>query len=255
MQRYFIPAQQINASTCQIVGQDAHHIAHVLRMKIGDTIICSDGQGKSVVAQITTLGKEEVTCQVIEQIVQDRELPIQVLIAQGLPKGDKLEWIIQKGTELGAHHFYPFMSSRTIVKYDGKKETKKLERWNKIIKEAAEQSHRAILPEIHEIQTYKELLSIPADLKLVAYEQASVSESVAESSQGSAFFHALQGMKTGQSVLIAIGPEGGFEEQEVEQFKAHGFQTIGLGKRILRTETASQYVLAAISFYFEQMGG
>lgn len=253
MQRYFVPAQQIDTQTCRILGQDAHHILHVLRMKPGDQLICSDGLGKSMLARIAHVTKHEVICDIVESLAQDRELPIRVSIAQGLPKGDKLEWIIQKGTELGAHHFFPFISTRTVVKYDGKKEAKKLERWKKIIKEAAEQSHRDVIPDIHDIQSFKELLQLEADVKLVAYEDAALQEAQA-GIQGSIFYQALQEMKQGQSVVIAIGPEGGFEEQEIKQLVDHGYQTVGLGKRILRTETASQYVLAAISFYFEQIG-
>ncbi|GAA0362488.1 16S rRNA (uracil(1498)-N(3))-methyltransferase [Bacillus horti] len=249
MQRYFIPKEQLDASSCRVIGQDAHHISNVLRMQAGDCVLCSDGQGRTVQARIMTITKDEIQCDIVHEMQQQRELPISVTIAQGLPKGDKLEWILQKGTELGAQQFIPFISHRTIVKYDHKKEAKKQERWRKIIKEAAEQSHRDVLPQLQAVMPLKELLEVQADHKLVAYEDLSIQE------RSSAFYEGLKKIKPKESMIIAIGPEGGFEEQEIQQLKEAGYQPVSLGKRILRTETASQYVLAAISFYFEQMGG
>lgn len=251
MQRYFVPPQQMEETTCFIKGQDAHHITRVMRLQTGDEVICCDGAGRSVQVAIKEITKDSVECEILREVDQNRELSIFVTIAQGLPKGDKLEWVIQKGTELGAHRFIPFSSSRTIVKYDSKKEQKKVERWKKIIKEAAEQSHRSILPRIDAVSSWKELLMVEADYKLVAYEDASLE--VLNTS--STFAQALRQIKQGEHLLVIIGPEGGLEEVEVSQLQEKGFQSISLGKRILRTETASQYVLSAVSFYFEQMGG
>jgi 16S rRNA (uracil1498-N3)-methyltransferase len=251
MQRYFISPEQMKDHTCTVEGSDAHHISKVMRQQINDKILCCNGLGRTVLAQIEHVDKEEVVCRILQEIDMKRELPISVTIAQGLPKGDKLEWVIQKGTELGAHCFIPFSSSRTIVKYDAKKEQKKVERWEKIAKEAAEQSHRDVLPKIEQVRTFKQLLQYEAKYKLVAYEEESIQLSDGKSS----FYQALEKVNLGDQVVIVIGPEGGLEAEEVQQLKDVGFQPISLGKRILRTETASQYVLAAISFYYEQMGG
>jgi 16S rRNA (uracil1498-N3)-methyltransferase len=259
MQRYFVPPQQMEECTCFIEGQDAHHVSRVMRLQTGDEVICCNGIGRSVQAIIKDISKDRVECEILREVDQNRELSIFVTIAQGLPKGDKLEWVIQKGTELGAHRFIPFSSSRTIVKYDVKKEHKKVERWEKIIKEAAEQSHRSVLPRIEAVSSWKELLKVEADCKLVAYEDASLQAlevlDNSDTSTTSSFAQALSQLKQGDHLLVVIGPEGGLEEVEVAQLQEKGFQPISLGKRILRTETASQYVLSAVSFYFEQMGG
>lgn len=251
MQRYFLPGEQMDRFTCLLLGADAHHIQRVLRLKEGERIICCDGQGRSALAEIESLQPQEVRCRIIEELDEDRELPVKVTIAQGLPKGDKMDWVVQKGTELGASQFIPFISERTIVKYDQPKMEKKVKRWQSIAKEAAEQSHRQHLPNVCPIVQLSELLEVQADLKLVADEALSQ-----RSNRGrSPFVQALGQLKPDQEVLVVIGPEGGLTRDEVNLLKEHGFIPIDLGKRILRTETASQYVLASLSFYFEQMGG
>lgn len=250
MQRYFVTPDQMTDSTCTIVGEDVHHIQRVMRYTIGDEFICSDGHGRTVKVSVTRLSNDEVNCNIIQELTESRELPIHVLIAQALPKGDKMEWIIQKGTELGAHQFFPFSSKRTIVKYDHKKEKKRIERWQKIAKEAAEQAHRDIVPNIQQVHTIGELMNVEADAKLIAYEDVALS-----TGHHSAFYSTLQSLNHGSRLLVAIGPEGGFDKAEVDDLMQVGFQPVSLGKRILRTETASQYVLAAISFYYEQIGG
>jgi len=251
MQRYFIAPDQMQESICRIVGSDAHHIQKVMRYDLDDVIICSNGQGRTVEAKISEMNKDEIVCLILRDLEQHSELPLEITIAQGLPKGDKIEWIIQKGTELGAHSFLPFTSKRTIVKYDEKKEQKKVERWAKIAKEAAEQAHRERIPKIEPVCTLKDLLKIEAVCKLVAYED----EARQAHELPSSFATQLKSLKKGDSIVIVIGPEGGLDAQEVEQLKESGYVPVTLGSRILRTETASQYALSAISFYFEQMGG
>lgn len=252
MQRYFIAEEKMDQDSCVLEGQDVHHILHVMRLGPGDKIICSNSNGRTVIAELDQVSKEKVVCRIVEEVKTSRELPVQVTIAQGLPKGDKLEWVLQKGTELGAHRFIPFSSSRTIVKYDRKKEEKKRERWQKIVKEAAEQAHRDYLPSVEPVITWTELFELQADSKLVAYEGHSLSEEFPSS-----FVQVLETLSKckGNHLLIVIGPEGGFAEQEITQLVDNGFKPISLGKRILRTETAALYVLAALSFYYEQIGG
>jgi 16S rRNA (uracil1498-N3)-methyltransferase len=181
---------------------------------------------------------------------ETKELPIQVAIASGLPKGDKLELIIQKATELGAHKFVPFNAARSIVKWDDKKGDKKLERWKKIAKEAAEQSHRSIVPTITKPFSFESLIqdSKNFDYKIVAYEEE------AKAGEKSHFASLLSKMETGQSLLVVFGPEGGLTEKEVQKLMDNGFLACGLGPRILRTETAPFYVLSAISYHFELQG-
>lgn len=252
MQRYFISPEHMQDTTCRVEGADAHHIRKVMRYQSGDQIICSNGLGRSVQAEIQEISEEAVECLILHERTDQRELPVHITIAQGLPKGDKLEWVIQKGTELGAHGFIPFSSARSIVKYDEKKGQKKVERWGKIAKEAAEQAHRDYVPQVQAVCSLKDLFAFEAKAKWIAYEEEALhltnhSESV--------LYQELNQLKSGDTIMIVIGPEGGLDIEEVNQLKEAGYTPISLGRRILRTETASQYVLAAISFYFEQMGG
>jgi 16S rRNA (uracil1498-N3)-methyltransferase len=246
MQRYFVQ-QKANNDHFTIDEEDRHHIVKVMRMEINDRIICVDPEGKQAVCRLSEITNSSVVADVVQWIDESPELPISITIASGLPKGDKLEWIIQKGTELGAQQFLPFSAARSVVKWDEKKAAKKIDRWQKIAKEAAEQSHRTILPSIINPMSFKELLkkSNDFDYKLAAYEE--------ESRQGetSVLSSTLKKMKNGETLLFVFGPEGGLAEEEVQQLKDFGFGLCGLGPRILRTETAPLYSLAAISYHFE----
>ena len=246
MQRYFVQ-QKANNDHFIIDEEDRHHIVKVMRMEINDQIICVDPEGKQAICRLSEITNSSVVADVVQWIDESPELPISITIASGLPKGDKLEWIIQKGTELGAQQFMPFSAARSVVKWDEKKAAKKIDRWKKIAKEAAEQSHRTILPSIINPMSFKELLkkSNDFDYKLAAYEE--------ESRQGetSVLSSTLKKMKNGETLLFVFGPEGGLSEEEVQQLKDFGFGLCGLGPRILRTETAPLYSLAAISYHFE----
>ena len=248
VQRYFVK-NRAKGNRFLINSDDRHHILKVMRMHIGDQLMCVDPQGKTAVCEIAEITDEQVVADVVQWKEENSELPISITIASGLPKGDKLEWIIQKGTELGAHKFMPFSAARSVVKWDEKKAAKKIERWQKIAKEAAEQSHRAMLPEVSNLVSFKNLLaeSKNFDYKLVAYEEES------RSGETSIFSSTLTKMENGQSLLLVFGPEGGLTEEEVRLLKENGFSICGLGPRILRTETAPLYSLAAISYHFELM--
>jgi 16S rRNA (uracil1498-N3)-methyltransferase len=247
VQRYFVKQPANHEGRLIIDEEDRHHIVKVMRMQIGDEIFCVDTEGKQAVCRLAEITDESVVADVVQWIDESPEIPITITIASGLPKGDKLELIIQKGTELGAHQFLPFTAARSVVKWDEKKAAKKVERWQKIAKEAAEQSHRAVLPEVISPVTFKALLgkSKDFDYKLVAFEEES------RRGEGSVFSSALKQIKQGESLLLVFGPEGGLAEEEVKQLKDHGFDLCGLGPRILRTETAPLYTLAAISYHFE----
>ncbi|KQL20575.1 16S rRNA (uracil(1498)-N(3))-methyltransferase [Cytobacillus solani] len=248
MQRYFVN-QSADETRFTIAGDDYHHIARVMRMKEGDQIICVTPLNKSAVCAIAEITDEQVITEVVQWISGTSELPIEVTIVSGLPKGDKLEWIIQKGTELGAFQFIPFISARSVVKWDEKKAEKKLERWQKIAKEAAEQSHRTILPKVKSPINIKSLIKISEDFdyKLIAFEEE------AKQGEASVLSKILAEMEKGQTLLFVFGPEGGLTEQEVSSLREHGFCSCGLGPRILRTETAPLYALSAVSYHFELM--
>jgi 16S rRNA (uracil1498-N3)-methyltransferase len=248
VQRYFVNQRAIE-NRFVIEGDDRHHILKVMRMEIGDKIICVDPRGDTAVCEIAKITDEQVVADVVQWKDEKSELPVTISIASGLPKGDKLEWIIQKGTELGAHEFIPFSARRSVVKWDEKKAAKKLERWQKIAKEAAEQSHRGMVPEIISPMNFKALIenSKKFHYRLVAFEEES------RSGETSILSATLQKMKPGDSLLIVFGPEGGLAEEEVQVLQENHFVLCGLGPRILRTETAPLYALAAISYHFELM--
>jgi 16S rRNA (uracil1498-N3)-methyltransferase len=246
LQRYFVTNQPATESFV-IEGEDYHHISRVMRMKIGDQIICVNDDQRSAICSIAEITDEQIRVDVVKWEDENVELPIQVTIVSGLPKGDKLEWIIQKGTELGANEFVPFLAARSIVKWDEKKGAKKLERWQKIAKEAAEQSHRNTIPDISSPLSLKALLQKAEqfDYCLVAYEEE------ARLGEMAILTKTLKDINPGQSLLIVFGPEGGLTNEEVAKFKENRFLVCGLGPRILRTETAPLYLLSAVSYHFE----
>ncbi|ADC50725.1 RNA methyltransferase, RsmE [Alkalihalophilus pseudofirmus OF4] len=249
MQRYFVSEDQLNGSIVTITGDDVKHIARVMRMQEGEEIIVSNNAGRTVLAKLKKLSESDIQAEVLEELDPKTELPIKVTVAQGLPKGDKLELITQKGTELGVSCFQPFQASRSIVKWDMKKAKKKVERLEKIAKEAAEQSYREIIPTIKEAASFTQLLETIESYThtIVAYEES------AKTGEASNLHNVLNQVKSGDSVLIVIGPEGGLTEEEVSALEGKGAVLCGLGPRIIRTETAPLYVMAAISYHLELM--
>ena len=246
MQRYFIQEPVREDGTVEIGGDDAKHISRVLRMGIGDRIIVVV-ESQAYEAEITSISDQAVVALLEPDVLKNNELPIRVAIACGLPKGEKLEWIAQKGTELGMSEMIPFHAERSIVKWDHKKGAKKQERLQKIAKEAAEQSHRSVIPEIHEPVTMKQLLGLSSgfDVLFIADEEDAKAESRTR------FAEQMKSVYDKLSVMVVFGPEGGLSRSEAEVLKEAGFKTISLGPRILRTETAPLYVLAALSYEFE----
>lgn len=255
MQRYFLPPEQfhLDNQTVTIEGDDAHHLMRVMRADIGDKVICSNGLDREVLVRISQLDKGLVTAEIVEELPMNAESAVQVWIAQSLPKGDKMETIIQKGTEIGAARFLPFLSERTIVQYDAKKEAKRTERWQKIAKEAAEQAHRNRVPQVEAVYSWKQLLqqAKEADAAWICYEKEDGQQ------LKPAIQEALAAGKLGQGskVVIAVGPEGGFTEQEIKQAEEAGFRSVSLGARILRTETAAMVGLTCLFYETGEMGG
>lgn len=250
MQRYFVDSNQITESHIHILDQDAHHIERVLRMKVGDKLLCCDNDGKTYMCEIEEITNDHVLTHILKWMDETTEMPVQVAIASGLPKGDKLELVIQKGTELGAFSFLPFFASRSVVKWDEKKGRKKTERLQKIAKEAAEQSHRSRIPTILQPLTMKQLLeeSEGYTVKLIAFEEN------AKSGENDRLAKVMKKLTADDRILAVFGPEGGLSEEEVKQLTANGFIACSLGPRILRTETAPLYFLSAVSYHTELMG-
>ncbi len=251
LQTYFVAEENWRENEVSIT-EDAHHIIRVMRYNIGDQIICVHPDRKMAKCVITELNKQDgiVRATIIEWLDVDNELPVNVTILQSLPKGNKLEFIIQKGTELGASRFFLFASERSIVKWDEKKVKNRLERYEKIAKEASEQAKRNMIPEILYVENLHDLLDNLNDVKgskLIAYEDEAKRE------PSTSLATQLKNVETNGEILVAIGPEGGFSEDEVKLFQNNGFVPVRLGKRILRTETAPLYVLSAISYHFEEL--
>ncbi|WP_152392134.1 RsmE family RNA methyltransferase [Paenibacillus guangzhouensis] len=253
MQRYFIAPEQFGEHSVMITGDDAHHISKVMRARVGEKFIVSDGVSQEALVEVTDIEVSGVTAVIVERIELTQEPQLQVTVAQSLPKGDKMETVIQKCTEIGAVRFIPYMSERTIVQYDAKKEAKRVERWGKIAKEAAEQAHRNRVPEVESASTWKQMLGRLAsyDLVLFCYEKEEglqlrdvVQPFVADISRDRAV-----------QVMVMVGPEGGFTVQEMEAAEAAGAKSVGLGRRILRTETAAMVALTCLFYESGEMGG
>ncbi|QHW30452.1 16S rRNA (uracil(1498)-N(3))-methyltransferase [Paenibacillus rhizovicinus] len=255
MQRYFVTPEQIDGSRIVLAGDDAHHITRVMRMEEDDVIIISDGVSRVAEATIKSLSPGKVEAEAEAWLPIGGEPVWSVTIAQSLPKGDKMELVIQKGTEIGAAAFVPFESQRMIVQYDGKKEAKRLERWGKIAKEAAEQAHRSRIPAIDAVATWKELIArIPSfDLALFCYEKEGGGHGLREAVAACRQDNSWGGEE--RNILLVVGPEGGFTEREAEEAEEAGAVVVGLGKRILRTETAAMVGLACLMYESGEMGG
>jgi 16S rRNA (uracil1498-N3)-methyltransferase len=247
LQRYFIEKNPDDGNSIQISGEDYHHIVRVMRMTVGSRLIAVFPSGKAALCEIVEIANDYVEVNTIEWETTNRELPVRVAIASALLKGDKYDMVIQKGTELGAHQFISFASERSVVKLDEKKGIKKVERWSKIAKEAAEQSERNVIPNVSPPLSLQKLIEVAKSYTqvFVAYEESGRSFETSE------LYVSLKKLKEFDSILFLFGPEGGFSPKEIEQFKQHHFTFCGLGPRILRAETAPLYSLSAISFYFE----
>lgn len=245
MQRYFIDT---SIEKARISGEDAHHIERVMRMKVGDKIVVV-AQDNAHICTIVAFEEDEVVLQPTGEMIPSPELPVQVTVACGLPKGDKLELITQKATELGMFALLPFEAERSIVKWDKKKGVKKQERLQKIAKEAAEQSHRTHIPEIYEPISFRQLVNQVSNFDDVFIAD----EEDAKSRQRTRFAEKLKNAseKKSKSILIIFGPEGGIARKEADALLEAGAQTMSLGPRILRAETAPLYALSAISYEFE----
>lgn len=246
MHRFYVENDQIHEKDIAIKGQDVNHIKNVLRMKVNDEVIICNGQGKDFYCIINQISSEEVTASIQSEQDTDTELQTKIYLFQGLPKKDKMELIIQKAVELGVYEIIPVVTKRSIVKLDDKKkEQKKLERWQSISTSAAKQSGRGIIPRVVEVMTYKEALKFASNLdyNVIPYEKAEDIDKTRE---------IIKSVKGKQSVGIFIGPEGGFEELEIEMATQSEIKPITLGKRILRTETAGLAILSIIMFEIER---
>ena len=246
MHHFFVEPSQIQGNHIFIDGPDVNHIRNVLRMNPGEEVNVTDGSGEKVYrCAIASIGEDKVELNIMWAQEKGMELPSKIYLFQGLPKSDKMELIIQKAVELGVYEIIPMATARAVVKLDQKKAAAKVKRWQAISESAAKQSKRLLIPEVKEPVKFSQALKLASDLdvRLIPYE-------LAEGMDGTR--RIIQSVKPGQSVAVFIGPEGGFEEAEVELAKEAGFQAITLGRRILRTETAGMTVLSILMYQLEE---
>lgn len=244
MHRFFADPSQIREKDIILTGTDVNHIRNVLRMRSGEEVLISDGQGADYRCQLNEIGEDAVTASIMWRLDGNAELPSRITLFQGLPKGDKMEFIIQKCVELGAVKIVPVQTRRTVVKLDARKEQARRKRWMGISESAAKQSGRGIVPEIAGVMDFSEALEEARhlDVCLIPYELARGIEHTRE---------VCTAIKPGQSVGIFIGPEGGFEEDEVSKAMKAGAVPVTLGKRILRTETAGMALISVLAYLLE----
>lgn len=246
MYHFFVSKDQVGPETVTVRGGDVNHIRNVLRMKPGERIFVNDGD-RGYECQVAEIGSEAVEARILSRTEATRELPARLHLFQGLPKSGKLELIIQKAVELGAFEITPVVTRRTVVKLDKNKEAAKLARWNAIAESAAKQSGRSLIPQVTRVMSFEEALGYGKDfqVRLIPYEHA---EGMAETKRQ------LESIGPGMDVGIYIGPEGGFEDREIEVAKGQGVEPVSLGKRILRTETAGLMVLSVAGYLLESKG-
>ncbi len=244
MYRFYIEPSQKQGDRIEIIGEDVNHIKNVLRMRKGEQFYLCDGVGTDYLCELSEVQDRSLIATVLEEKQSDTELPVKLVLFQGIPKKDKMELIIQKAVELGAAEIVPVMTKRTIVKAEGGKEEKKLARWQAIAESAAKQSGRGVIPTIAPIHTWKEALASMTNLdyNVILYENAEGMKPTAECLK-------LAGSKN--SIGIFVGPEGGFTEDEVAQTVEYGAECLSLGKRILRTETAGLAMLSMLMLAIE----
>lgn len=244
MSRFFVPRENIKEDTIIINSDDVSHISRVLRLTTGDEIICCDGQGNDYEASICEISKKEVICKILTKTKAETEPNISVTLIQGIPKASKMDYIIQKTTELGISEIYPCSLSRCVSKVDGDKKT---ERWQKIAQEASKQSGRGIVPTVHDPINIKQAIDVlkDADIAFVPYE----------CQEDSFLKPVLTANKNVKTVAFLIGPEGGFDKSEIELLENSGINIVTLGKRILRTETAGEAVLSMVMYEIGDING
>ncbi len=242
MRRFFVPPETLSDTEVPLSGEVLHHLATVLRLKIGDQVLLLDGLGTLCRCRIEALGKRSGAARVLKRWQeQERALPIQLL--QALPKGDKMDLVLQKGTELGVTAFTPLLAERTVPNLAGKREDKRQQRWDRIIREAARQSRRPCLPRLDSPQPLAAALAAcNARLRLMLWEEES---------------RPLAGVLPPDrpaDIAVLIGPEGGFSPVEAQQARTAGFLPVSLGPRILRSETAGLPVASILQYLYGDLG-
>lgn len=247
MRRFFTAPEAVQGNSIIFDSELAHHMGKVLRLAPGEQVTVCTGDGMVYLAELEQFSKDSVTGRILEVLENQKETDVQIVLYQGMPKGDKLELIVQKCTELGVSAVIPVETGRSIVHLDAKKAEKKIERWQKIAHEASQQSKRVQVPEIGPYLTWKQCLAQLKDddgLTIIFWEDE----------QTQSLKHLLRSQnEKPQKINLIVGPEGGLSEDEVNQLREIGAVSASLGKRILRTETAGLAGVAIILYEYDEM--
>lgn len=247
MRRFFVAPEAVQDDTVQFDAELARHMGKVLRLSAGEQVTVCTGDGTAYLVELTAFSKDAVTGRILEQLQDLRETDIELVLYQGMPKGDKLELIIQKCTELGVSSVIPVETGRSVVHLDSSKAGKKLERWQKIAQEASQQSKRVQVPTVGPYYSWKQFLQHLS-------EQNGLTIVFWEDEQTQSLKALLRSQETKpKRVNLVVGPEGGLSEEEVEQLRALGAVSASLGKRILRTETAGMAGISMIMYEFDEL--
>ena len=248
MPRFYVDGCSDAEKSITITGEDVNHIKNVLRLSIGDPITVCDGAGKEYECRISRMERDAVEADIEDVSQNAAELPCRITLFQGMPKSDKLEFIIQKAVELGVYEIVPVMTKRTVVKLEDKKKDKKRERYQTISEAAAKQSGRGMIPSVHLCMSFREALIYAKDYDflILPYENADGMEFAKKTMEEAAR------LPEGARIGVFIGPEGGFSKEEVEEAMQAEAKIITLGNRILRTETAGLTTLSILMFLMEQ---
>lgn len=243
MYQFFVAQDQIGKDFITITGPDAHHIKHVLRMKPGEIVRVSNNSGRDYKCRVLELGDGFVQLDILDSDVAGTELPGRVYLFQALPKGERMEYVIQKAVELGVHEIIPMRMKYCVVKLDEKRAQAKVKRWQAIAESAAKQSKRSRVPLVHPVMSYGAAVdyAMQFDRRLVPYENTQGMQATAK---------ALAQIQTGESISVMIGPEGGFSPEEIHTVEG-AMELVSLGRRILRTDTAAIAVLSMLMLHLE----
>lgn len=246
MARFFISKKNIHGDSATIAGAELEHMRKVLRLGTGDSVTLFDDEGWEHEGTIRSYSNGMGEIEIVSSHRPERESAVRITLAQALGKGDKFDWVVEKATELGAAAVVPFLCRRTVPKPDAAGREKKAARWQRIALSAAQQSGRTQIPEIFGVMDFSDLVRRPwpSDLKLIFWEN--------ETTQGLARLR--EEKSRAESLLLVIGPEGGFTPDEVREATESGFRSVRMGKRVLRTETAAVTALALAQFIWGDLG-
>lgn len=247
MYQFFVEDHQIGADTICITGSDVNHIKNVLRMKPGERVRISNQGGRDFLCSVDTLSDQEIVLRIEKRDIPNTELPTKIYLFQGIPKGERMETVIEKAVELGVHEIIPVAMKYCVVKLDEKKAEKKIRRWQEIAHSAAKQSKRSMVPTVHPLMSFREaaVYAMQCERRIVPYENE----------EGmTATRRVLENLADVDSISVFVGPEGGFAEEEIDLLRKDA-QIVSLGRRILRTDTASITTLSMLMLELEMCHG